>query len=403
MVSINPTSFDEEDFVPVCKIGHGGLGTVSLFFKKSANTLRAVKFSISAELSGKSLTDFVREFQTIYSSTHPSIIRSFSFGIPSTEHKNNPWMELEYIPCGTLTDLIDKIFEEDEISPEINPSTLIKILFGTSYGIAFLHEKNVIHRDIKPANIMLNCDLEPKIGDFGFARELRPIDDVSSYPYTINYAAPELLEGKIRNTNYTNKVDVFSFGMTIYECRMLEVPFADDNHGEIMNHILKGQFPTLPSTDPFFEIYSLCTSFNPEQRPTMVEVTHMLNDIAYNLSGVDIDSFEEYKERITSYKDGDPIPDSGSPENLIRAASIGLPQAQYHLGCLYYHGIVYEKNVDTAAEYFKKASDQNYLEAMNAYLSLADDEEIYLDDEEIESLSDRIEQVSANVSQTTNY
>lgn len=389
--------FDPQKFCMICRIGDGGLGKVKLYHNTATNHLRAIKFSNDPILVGKSLSDFIREVQTLYKNQHPTIVRVYSYGIPKSPSYGNPWMELEYIPCGTLSDFIDIAYSEADTTPEIEVTYLMKILFGTAYGIAYLHARNVIHRDIKPQNIMLDCNFEPKIGDFGFARELKPIDNVSSYPYTLHYAAPELLEAMKHFTNYTNKVDVYSFGMTLYECRMFEIPFANvDNKMMIMRKITSHDIPSLPSNDPFYEIYRKCTSTNPEQRPTMIEVTQMLNDIAYQLYGVDILSFEEYRNRIASYKEGDSFPDSGSPENLINAASLGLPQAQFHLGMCYFHGEMFEKDLEKAAKFLKYASNQNHTDAMKAYLEMVDDEYIEIDDEEYEDISLRLSQCQQN-------
>ncbi|KAK0604867.1 hypothetical protein LWI29_020334 [Acer saccharum] len=93
-----------------------------------------------------------------------------------------------------------------------------QIIKGIASGLLYLHEeweKVVIHRDIKPANVLLDADLNGKLGDFGLAR----LYDRGSNPETTvaagipPYMAPELLRNEKGNTSS----DVFAFGISILE------------------------------------------------------------------------------------------------------------------------------------------------------------------------------------------
>lgn len=77
-------------------------------------------------------------------------------------------------------------------------------------GLKFLHSVNVVHRDIKPANILYDFDGNWKISDLGLARLL----DTSMTPRTGTplYFAPEQMQ-----KHYDSRVDVFAFGLIIFE------------------------------------------------------------------------------------------------------------------------------------------------------------------------------------------
>ncbi|KAM0677431.1 hypothetical protein BDAP_001937 [Binucleata daphniae] len=83
--------------------------------------------------------------------------------------------------------------------------------------VQYLHKKNMIHRDIKPENIFFTSagNLNPKIGDFGSAKEVLIEDNATQMTNDIGtetYAAPELKDSK-----YDNRVDIYSLGIILYE------------------------------------------------------------------------------------------------------------------------------------------------------------------------------------------
>ncbi|KNA16032.1 hypothetical protein SOVF_092870 [Spinacia oleracea] len=92
-----------------------------------------------------------------------------------------------------------------------------KVLSGLASALLYLHEEcgdPVVHRDVKPSNIMLDADLNPRLGDFGLARLLRNTTGVTTMVAgTLGYMAPEV--------SYTGKAttesDVYSFGVVALE------------------------------------------------------------------------------------------------------------------------------------------------------------------------------------------
>ncbi|MCL7025914.1 hypothetical protein MKW94_015149 [Papaver nudicaule] len=97
-------------------------------------------------------------------------------------------------------------------------SVRMKIALGAAKGLAFLHEaeKPVIYRDFKTSNILLDVDYNPKLSDFGLAKD-GPVGDKSHVSTrimgTYGYAAPEY----IMTGHLTPRSDVYSYGVVLLE------------------------------------------------------------------------------------------------------------------------------------------------------------------------------------------
>jgi serine/threonine protein kinase len=93
---------------------------------------------------------------------------------------------------------------------------------GIVDGMRYLHSLDIVLRDLKSGNVGFDEDMNVRLFDFGMARRVSECvqDEICGSP---RYMAPEIMEGK----GYTLKVDVYSFGILMYELCTLEVPFAN--------------------------------------------------------------------------------------------------------------------------------------------------------------------------------
>jgi len=114
------------------------------------------------------------------------------------------------------------------------------ISLGVARGIAYLHsfkDGPIIHRDIKTANILIDLDLEPKIGDFTLVRQLDVMRNGETQ-HSLNiigtsiYMPPEAFRGDI-----STKFDIFSFGVVILELLTGMRPFNDETDEDLLTYI----------------------------------------------------------------------------------------------------------------------------------------------------------------------
>ncbi|TDH69864.1 hypothetical protein CCR75_008494 [Bremia lactucae] len=158
----------------------------------------------------------------------------------------------------------------------------IDMAIGIARAIYYLHTRQVIHRDIKAKNILLTKGLQPKLIDFGTSRVWEP-NNMSAGIGTPYWTAPEVLE----SSNYTEKADIYSFGVLLAELDTCQVPFYNTvgSNGEKMKpfHVLKevvdGNLrPSLTVGCPqrIRKAADDCFQRDPTLRPTAAELVRLL-------------------------------------------------------------------------------------------------------------------------------
>ncbi|XXG54531.1 hypothetical protein AAC387_Pa03g2383 [Persea americana] len=188
-------------------LGFGGFGQVYRGVLKASQTQVAVK-RISHE-SRQGIREFVAEIVSLGRLRHRNLVRLLGY----CRRKGELLLVYDFMPNGSL----DK-FLFDHPKSMLNWSQRFHILKGVASGLLYLHEEwdqVVVHRDIKASNVMLDSELNGKLGDFGLAR----VYDHGSNPETthvagtMGYIAPELT----RTGRASTSTDVFAFGAFMLE------------------------------------------------------------------------------------------------------------------------------------------------------------------------------------------
>ncbi|AAZ12695.1 polo-like protein kinase [Trypanosoma brucei brucei TREU927] len=141
-------------------------------------------------------------------------------------------------------------------------------------AIQYMHEQCVIHRDLKLGNIMMDANMNVKIGDFGLAAELQYDGERKrTICGTPNYIAPEIIEGSREGHSY--EVDVWSLGVILYTLLVGEPPFQTSDVKATYRRIrqCRYEFPShvdVPESGKEL-IHSILQS-RPDQRPTLLEI-----------------------------------------------------------------------------------------------------------------------------------
>jgi len=146
-----------------------------------------------------------------------------------------------------------------------------------SRGMLHIHEAGLIHRDLKPSNLLVSSlslnddDVRIKICDFGIARELR--QKMTQAIGTPVFMAPEMYTSK-----YDGKVDVYAFGLILYEIFTGLSPYIEIPNFELPDQVIKGTRPTIPENIPpiLRDLMAQCWAGDPQTRPDFNQILEVL-------------------------------------------------------------------------------------------------------------------------------
>ncbi|RHN40695.1 putative protein kinase TKL-Pl-6 family [Medicago truncatula] len=155
------------------------------------------------------------------------------------------------------------------------------IAMDAAFGMEYLHSKNIVHFDLKCDNLLVNLKdpLRPicKVGDFGLSKIKRNTLVTGGVRGTLPWMAPELLNGN--SNKVSEKVDVFSFGIVLWEILTGEEPYANMHYGGIIGGIVNNTLrPAIPSYCDleWKTLMEECWAPNPVARPSFTQIASRL-------------------------------------------------------------------------------------------------------------------------------
>uniref|UniRef100_A0A4W3KHT6 Serine/threonine-protein kinase PLK n=1 Tax=Callorhinchus milii TaxID=7868 RepID=A0A4W3KHT6_CALMI len=138
-------------------------------------------------------------------------------------------------------------------------------------GLKCLHEQGILHRDLKLGNFFINESMELKIGDFGLAAKLEPVENRSrTICGTPNYLSPEVLNKQ----GHGCESDIWAMGCVMYTMLLGRPPFETTNLKETYRCIREARY-TMPSSlsSSAKQLIASMLSKHPEDRPTLDDIT----------------------------------------------------------------------------------------------------------------------------------
>eukprot|EP00252_Welwitschia_mirabilis_P025911 TRINITY_DN826_c0_g2_i2.p1 TRINITY_DN826_c0_g2~~TRINITY_DN826_c0_g2_i2.p1 ORF type:complete len:1395 (-),score=305.36 TRINITY_DN826_c0_g2_i2:508-4692(-) len=258
-----------DDLEDVKELGSGTYGTVYYGRWKGSDVaikrIKASCFTGDQPEQERLIADFWREACILGKLHHPNVVAFY--GIVLDGPDGTMATVTEYMVNGSLKQVLNK---KDRT---IDRKKRIILAREAAFGMEYLHEKNIVHFDLKSHNLLVNMK-DPqrpicKIGDLGLSKVKQRTLVSGGVRGTLPWMAPELLSGK--NCMVTEKVDVYSFGIVMWELLTGEEPYAKMHCGEIIGGILNNTLrPPIPDwCEPGWKsLMERCWSPDPAARPS---------------------------------------------------------------------------------------------------------------------------------------
>ncbi|KAK6785191.1 hypothetical protein RDI58_018646 [Solanum bulbocastanum] len=231
----------------------------------------AIKVFLEQDLTEENMEDFCNEISILSRLRHPNVIL-FLGACTTPPHLS---MVTEFMEMGSLYFLIHLSGQKKRV----NWRRRLKMLRDICRGLMCMHRMKIVHRDLKSANCLVNKHWSVKICDFGLSKIMTdaPMRDTAAAG-TPEWMAPEL----IRNESYTEKCDIFSLGVIMWELCTLERPW----HGvppERVVYIVANEGSRLEIPEgPLGQLIADCWA-EPNERPSCGEILTRLVECEYSL------------------------------------------------------------------------------------------------------------------------
>ena len=210
--------------------------------------------------------------------------------------KENVTIISDYYSNGTMLDNLH--------NNGLNPPFEIRLKWAIqiAYALDYLHSLNITHRDLKPDNILISENYDAILADFGYAKKLMThlnFKKHSTVAGTILWIAPEIFLG----LPYDNSVDIFSFGILLYEILSLKWPYKREDYqneklfeqkviGRIMKQngtyevieplrpdigsVSKSDFNNSENYSLYLNLMKRCWNSDPKKRPNWNEIIKII-------------------------------------------------------------------------------------------------------------------------------
>ncbi|MCO1654926.1 serine/threonine-protein kinase [Pseudonocardia humida] len=303
----------------VVEIGRGGFATVYRARRVAFAQDVAIKVLSGGVVDGDTVARFERERQVLGAlAQHPNIVTVYDSG---TTAEGAPFLAMEYLPGGTLSDHLDR-------QGTFDVRRVAEIAVKLSGALETAHRSGVLHRDIKPDNVMVSRYGEPVLADFGIARMSGALQTQSGVvTATLSHAPPEVLDGHPP----TARSDLYSLASTLYTLLAGSAPFVrtgEHSLAPLLARVIRDPVPDLRPRGVPADVCSLlerAMAKDPADRPRSALEFGQAFQHLQRANGVPPSAIviEELDEEVTGHLDH--LDTTRLPVVAPRAASGGAP------------------------------------------------------------------------------
>ncbi len=229
-----PPAFPNYEVLGV--LGRGGMGVVYKARQRGLERVVALKVLRTGIEEGEEATRrFLNEARAAARLQHAHIVSIHEVSTAG----GLPYFSMDYVEGPTLGDWLR--------APGRTPAQAAAALRKVALAVHHAHEAGIVHRDLKPGNILVDRAGEPKVTDFGIAKDIAQDAPITKAGMTIGtpcYMSPEQAAGE--NDRVGPRSDVYALGALLYEALARRPPFAGSAVSETLRQVL-GRAPAPPS------------------------------------------------------------------------------------------------------------------------------------------------------------
>ncbi|PYL68877.1 MAG: hypothetical protein DMF28_05285 [Verrucomicrobia bacterium] len=223
------------------EIGRGGMGVIYRARQRHSRRIVALKRILSCHAdSRETLMRFRREAQAAAKLDHPNILPIYEV---SESEEGLPFFSMKFAGGGSLLEAVPALRRE--------PRRAVALMAKVARALQYAHGEGILHRDLKPGNILLDGHSEPQVSDFGLAKWLEPMSDLTRTPSifgTPGYIAPEQVNGSA--SKLTPAADIYGLGAILFHLLSGRPPFIGEHALKVIQQATEKPAPKLRSLAP---------------------------------------------------------------------------------------------------------------------------------------------------------
>jgi serine/threonine protein kinase/CheY-like chemotaxis protein len=218
----------------ISKIGSGGMSTVYLVKRIEDQRLLVVKILDSKLCEDQEfLMRFIQEYGMISKIDSRYIVKIYDQGFTD----RHVYIVMEYFAGGDL---------RARIKSGITPEQSLALLQQVALALEVIHGHGIVHRDLKPENIMFREDGSLAIVDFGIAKLIADVNNLTQTGHILGtpyYLSPEQAKGETLD----GRSDLYSAGIMLFEMLAQRRPFTAVTPIALAQKHINEPIPRLPA------------------------------------------------------------------------------------------------------------------------------------------------------------
>ncbi len=244
------------------EIGRGGMGVIYRARQRHSGRIVALKRVLAYNAdSHETLVRFRREAEATAKLDHPNILPIYEVGESAD---GLPFFSMKFATGGSLRAAAPSLRDR--------PNACVLLLAKVARAIDHAHEQGLLHRDLQPGNILLDSRGEPLVSDFGLAKWMTGVSDLTQTQTsfgTPGYIAPEQAESAAGEL--TPAADIYSLGAILFYLLAGRPPFVGANVLSVIRQAIANPAPKLRSLAPRLDrdletICARCLERDPKAR-----------------------------------------------------------------------------------------------------------------------------------------